>query len=199
MTTLPPRPLKLNGENGRYPFSPRFWSGKRVSNSRPQPWQGCALPTELFPRCLAIQLSHALYCVFFSLSNRVIFQSELQALQGAVADTQSSKRQNYKARHWELSNRPEAVLVQRENVRSVQSRNVRFNGENQTSEAGGTMITMSQKEVSRLRVLEQIVQGALNQEAAADVLQLSVCQLRRIQRRYEAGGASAGSASPSRR
>ena len=26
-----------------------FWSGKRVSNSRPQPWQGCALPTELFP------------------------------------------------------------------------------------------------------------------------------------------------------
>jgi hypothetical protein len=27
-----------------------IWSGKRVSNSRPQPWQGCALPTELFPR-----------------------------------------------------------------------------------------------------------------------------------------------------
>ncbi len=27
-----------------------FWSGKRDSNSRPQPWQGCALPTELFPR-----------------------------------------------------------------------------------------------------------------------------------------------------
>ena len=24
-------------------------SGKRGSNSRPQPWQGCALPTELFP------------------------------------------------------------------------------------------------------------------------------------------------------
>src|SRR5262250_2057809 len=29
------------------------WSGKRVSNSRPQPWQGCALPTELFPRAIA--------------------------------------------------------------------------------------------------------------------------------------------------
>src|SRR3954467_9614749 len=28
----------------------RIWSGKGVSNSRPQPWQGCALPTELFPR-----------------------------------------------------------------------------------------------------------------------------------------------------
>ncbi len=26
-----------------------IWSGKRDSNSRPQPWQGCALPTELFP------------------------------------------------------------------------------------------------------------------------------------------------------
>ena len=28
-------------------------SGKRDSNSRPQPWQGCALPTELFPHCLS--------------------------------------------------------------------------------------------------------------------------------------------------
>ena len=27
-------------------------SGKRDSNSRPQPWQGCALPTELFPQML---------------------------------------------------------------------------------------------------------------------------------------------------
>ena len=25
------------------------WSGKRDSDPRPQPWQGCALPTELFP------------------------------------------------------------------------------------------------------------------------------------------------------
>ena len=28
----------------------KIWSGKRDSNSRPQPWQGCALPTELFPQ-----------------------------------------------------------------------------------------------------------------------------------------------------
>ena len=28
----------------------RTLSGKRDSNSRPQPWQGCALPTELFPQ-----------------------------------------------------------------------------------------------------------------------------------------------------
>ena len=27
-----------------------YMSGKRDSNSRPQPWQGCALPTELFPQ-----------------------------------------------------------------------------------------------------------------------------------------------------
>src|SRR5574344_705591 len=27
-----------------------FLSGKRDSDPRPQPWQGCALPTELFPR-----------------------------------------------------------------------------------------------------------------------------------------------------
>ncbi len=33
-----------------------FWSGKRGSNSRPQPWQGCALPTELFPRCKFFKL-----------------------------------------------------------------------------------------------------------------------------------------------
>ncbi len=26
-----------------------FWSGRRVSNSRPIPWQGIALPTELLP------------------------------------------------------------------------------------------------------------------------------------------------------
>ena len=31
------------------PQNRAIWSGKRGSNSRPQPWQGCALPTELFP------------------------------------------------------------------------------------------------------------------------------------------------------
>ena len=30
------------------------WSGKRDSNSRPQPWQGCALPTELFPHVIEV-------------------------------------------------------------------------------------------------------------------------------------------------
>ena len=30
---------------------PIIWSGKRGSNSRPIPWQGIALPAELFPHC----------------------------------------------------------------------------------------------------------------------------------------------------
>ena len=54
MTTLPPRQRDLQTRKGKrnrnYPPSLEYWSGKRVSNSRPQPWQGCALPTELFPR-----------------------------------------------------------------------------------------------------------------------------------------------------
>jgi hypothetical protein len=51
MTTLPPRQIRKKGKRLTYrrPFSPGIWSGKRGSNSRPQPWQGCALPTELFP------------------------------------------------------------------------------------------------------------------------------------------------------
>ena len=31
-------------------LSQEMWSGKRDSNSRPIPWQGIALPTELFPQ-----------------------------------------------------------------------------------------------------------------------------------------------------
>ena len=53
------------------------------------------------------------------------------------------------------------------------------------------MITMSQKEVGRLRVLEQVLHGALSQIEAATVLQLSVRQLRRLQRRYETEGEAA--------
>ncbi len=65
ITALLPRPifrtqaLKIPTKKGSscFPFwlkdvgtSFNVWSGKRGSNSRPQPWQGCALPTELFPR-----------------------------------------------------------------------------------------------------------------------------------------------------
>ena len=35
-------------------------SGKRDSDPRPQPWQGCALPTELFPQSFCINTSISL-------------------------------------------------------------------------------------------------------------------------------------------
>ena len=34
------------------------WSGRRVSNSRPIPWQGIALPTELLPQNLLLPASN---------------------------------------------------------------------------------------------------------------------------------------------
>ena len=39
--------------------SPPRQSGKRDSNPRPQPWQGCALPTELFPHVSRFRLVRA--------------------------------------------------------------------------------------------------------------------------------------------
>ena len=44
-----------------------FWSGKRDSNSRPRPWQGRALPTELFPRWDYKGTNNFYVCKFFSL------------------------------------------------------------------------------------------------------------------------------------
>ena len=38
-----------SNENDERTNSRYTQSGKRDSNPRPQPWQGCALPTELFP------------------------------------------------------------------------------------------------------------------------------------------------------
>ena len=42
----------INKQKSRSNFERLFFSesGKRDLNSRPQPWQGCALPTELFPQ-----------------------------------------------------------------------------------------------------------------------------------------------------
>ena len=51
ITALLPRQTLFNKKGKRLAsLFLGIWSGKRVSNSRPQPWQGCALPTELFPR-----------------------------------------------------------------------------------------------------------------------------------------------------
>ena len=55
--TAPPRDVCFTAfgrtASGRS-MSQRLESGKRDSNPRPQPWQGCALPTELFPRTVRI-------------------------------------------------------------------------------------------------------------------------------------------------
>ena len=50
--TAPPRDAGdcRSTANDASPNLPCMQSGKRDSNPRPQPWQGCALPTELFPR-----------------------------------------------------------------------------------------------------------------------------------------------------
>ncbi len=45
---LPRRAGKKDDSRAKY--GDMKWSGRRVSNSRPQPWQGCALPTELLPQ-----------------------------------------------------------------------------------------------------------------------------------------------------
>ena len=41
----------------------KIWSGKRDSNSRPRPWQGRALPTELFPHNLRILVCYCVGCL----------------------------------------------------------------------------------------------------------------------------------------
>ena len=53
-------------------LSREIWSGKRDSNSRPIPWQGIALPTELFPQ----KTKSALYGYWTSCqeNRRLIFQ-----------------------------------------------------------------------------------------------------------------------------
>ena len=42
------------------------WSGRRGSNPRPQPWQGCALPTELLPHIRNLERT-ILITIFFPL------------------------------------------------------------------------------------------------------------------------------------
>ena len=46
-----------------------FQSGKRDSNSRPQPWQGCALPTELFPQMYVNVLGFVSPCQGWSVNS----------------------------------------------------------------------------------------------------------------------------------
>ena len=51
-SAIAPRPkTRAGNKRGKALLSPvEIWSGRRVSNSRPIPWQGIALPTELLPQ-----------------------------------------------------------------------------------------------------------------------------------------------------
>src|SRR5450830_497374 len=64
-----------------------FWSGRRVSNSRPQPWQGCALPTELLPHW-SFHLLLLLRCQSFDWSGRRVSNSRPQPWQGCALPTE---------------------------------------------------------------------------------------------------------------
>src|SRR6059058_1446870 len=64
-------------------------SGKRDSNSRPQPWQGCALPTELFPLLLKKHSTPAYFCVklfrvYRMIQNRLSFALSAHIAEGPV-------------------------------------------------------------------------------------------------------------------
>ena len=52
-----------------------FWSGKRDSNPRPLPWQGNALPAELFPQQCVFKLA-----VSFFLSTMSLFFLDKEVL-----------------------------------------------------------------------------------------------------------------------
>ena len=65
---IPPLGLDFNIPSLRY----QNMSGKRDSDPRPQPWQGCALPTELFPQFFLLLRS-----VPLNASAKVLLFSEL--------------------------------------------------------------------------------------------------------------------------
>ncbi len=68
--------------------SPITWSGRRVSNSRPQPWQGCALPTELLPHCPACAASCRTTRCQKIWSGRRVSNSRPQPWQGCALPTE---------------------------------------------------------------------------------------------------------------
>ena len=61
-----------------------FWSGRRGSNSRPQPWQGCALPTELLPRVFPLTDCKGTHFFFTSKLFRKNFQKKCKNLHFSV-------------------------------------------------------------------------------------------------------------------
>ena len=88
----PAAPYHLGPPDWALPGLRNLWSGKRVSNSRPQPWQGCALPTELFP--LGKDRHYRQYFLFVNLQLEVFVSCPSFPSRGArasrVADSSPS-------------------------------------------------------------------------------------------------------------
>src|SRR5688500_18880952 len=55
----------------------------------------------------------------------------------------------------------------------------------------GEILPMSQRELSRLEVIQRVCRKALTQRRAADLLSLSVRQVKRLLSAYRRGGAAA--------
>ncbi len=93
----------------------KFWSGKRDSNSRPRPWQGRALPTELFPQictafvavvtCNSLSLREAHYTRnpfscnppqsdFFEIQFKCLFNRQAEQFSDKNPATQGAGSQN---------------------------------------------------------------------------------------------------------
>ncbi len=66
----PGGPFSWTSRKPRRRLEIEIWSGRRVSNSRPQPWQGCALPTELLPHFPAPNASGSIRSGSCSLQER---------------------------------------------------------------------------------------------------------------------------------
>ena len=64
LSTLAPETSASTIPPPGHPFriSPNHLSGKRDSNSRPRPWQGRALPTELFPHKMLVTINQSSVC-----------------------------------------------------------------------------------------------------------------------------------------
>ena len=55
----------------------------------------------------------------------------------------------------------------------------------------GEILTLSQKELTRLEVLEKVIQKQMKQAAAAEILGLSIRQIKRLKKVYVRDGAEA--------